>query len=73
MLYCKYHSPHESLKIQMYFLWNLKISLKFEHLAHIFVELQVLGQGLGVDFIFAWDNNNNKNDKNPHLNFLEQY
>ena len=38
----------------------------------VFVELQVLGQGLGVDFTFAWDNsNNNKNDKNPHLNFLK--
>ena len=41
-----------------------------------FVELQVLGQGLVVDFTFAWDNNNNnnnnnKNDKNPHLNFLK--
>ena len=37
-----------------------------------FVKLQVLDQGLGVDFTFAWDNNNNdKNDKNPHLNFLK--
>ena len=40
-----------------------------------FVKLQVLDQGLGVDFTFAWDNNNNnnndnnKNEKNPHLNF----
>ena len=34
----------------------------------VFVELQVLGQGLGVDFTFTWDNNN---DKNPHLNFLK--
>ena len=33
-----------------------------------FVELQGLGLKLGVDFTFAWDNNNN-NDKNPHLNF----
>ena len=32
------------------------------------VKLEVLGQGLGVDFTFAWDNN--KNDKNPQLNFL---
>ena len=43
--------------------------------APVIVELQVLGQGLGVDFTFAWDNNNNnkydKNDKNPHLNFLK--
>ena len=31
-----------------------------------FVELQVLDQGLGVDFTFAWDNNNN-----PHLNFVK--
>ena len=42
------------------------------------VELPVLGLGLGVDFTFAWDNNNNdnnnkdnNNDKNPHLNFLK--
>ena len=36
----------------------------------------VLGQGLVVDFTFAWDdndnnNNNNKNNK-PHLNSLKQ-
>ena len=37
----------------------------------LIVELQGLGLELGVDFTFAWDNNNNKNnnDKNPHLNF----
>ena len=39
-----------------------------------FVQLQVFGQGLGVDFTFAWDNNNNNannnNDKNnPHVDF----
>ena len=42
-----------------------------------FCQTQVLG--LGVDFTFAWDNDNNdknhKNDKNdnnnPHLNFLK--
>ena len=38
----------------------------------LIVELQGLGLKLGVDFTFAWDNNNNnkndKNDKNPHLN-----
>ena len=35
---------------------------------------------LGIDFTFAWDNNNidnnnndnNKNDKNPHLNFWKE-
>ena len=32
--------------------------------------------GQGVDFNFAWDNNNNNknnknNNKNPHLNFLK--
>ena len=38
----------------------------------------VLGLGLGVDFTFAWDNNNKNNgnndynDKNiPHLNFVK--
>ena len=29
----------------------------------------VLGLGLGIDFTFAWDNNNHKN--NPHLNFVK--
>ena len=44
-------------------------TLKFH--VKVFVKLQVLGQGLVVDFTFAWDNNNNnnnnnnKNDKNP--------
>ena len=40
----------------------------------IFVELQVLGQGLGVDFTFVWDDkNNNNNDKNnPHINFVKR-
>ena len=33
---------------------------------------QVLDLTLGVDFTFAWDNNNNnKNYKSPHLNFLK--
>ena len=45
--------------------------------APVIVELQVLGQGLGVDFTSAWinnNNNNNKNDKNSHLNLQkEQY
>ena len=44
-----------------------------------FCQTPVLGLGLGVDFTFAWDNDNNdknhKNDKNdnnnPHLNFLK--
>ena len=30
----------------------------------------VLGIRLGVDFTFAWDNNDN-NDNNPHLNFVK--
>ena len=30
----------------------------------------VLGIRLGVDFTFAWDNNDKK--KKPHLNFLER-
>ena len=33
-----------------------------------FCQTPVLGLGLGVNFTFAWDNNN---DKNPHLNFLK--
>ena len=42
-----------------------------KYFKNIFVELQGLGLKLGVDFAFAWDNINNKNDndKNPHLNF----
>ena len=34
----------------------------------------VLGQGLGVDFTFVRDDNNNDNNndiKNPHLNFMK--
>ena len=34
----------------------------------IFCQTPVSGLGLGVDFTFAWDNNNNTN---PHLNFLK--
>ena len=46
----------------------------------IYCQTPVLGLGLGVDFTFTWDNNendNNDNDKNgndknnPHLNFLK--
>ena len=39
-----------------------------------FCQTPVLGLGLGVDFTFAWDNhdnNNHKNDNNPHLNFVK--
>ena len=46
-----------------------------------FCQTPVLGLGLGVDFTFAWDNDNNdnndnndknhKNDNNPHLNFVK--
>ena len=39
-----------------------------------FCQTSVLGQGLGVDFTFAWYNNNNNNnnkDNNPHLNSLK--
>ena len=35
--------------------------------APVIVELQVLVQGLGVDFTFAWNNiNNNNNNKNKN-------
>ena len=34
-----------------------------------FCQTPVLGLGLGVDFTFAWDNNNNQS--NPHLNFVK--
>ena len=44
-------------------------------LIHFFFQTPVLGLGLGVDFTFAWDNNNKNNDNNdknnPHLNFLK--
>ena len=40
-----------------------------------FYQTPVLGLGLGVDFAFAWDNDNNdknhKNHNNPHLNFVK--
>ena len=35
---------------------------------YFYCRTPVLGLGLGVDFTFAWDN---KNKKNPHLNFLK--
>ena len=35
-----------------------------------FCQTPLLGLGLGVYFTFVWDNNDN-NDKNPHLNFLK--
>ena len=35
----------------------------------VVVNLPVVGLRLGVDFTFAWDNNNHKN--NPHLNFVK--
>ena len=40
----------------------------------LIVKLQVLDQGLGVDFTFILDNKNNHNDNdnsNPHLNFFQ--
>ena len=42
----------------------------------IFCQTPVLGLGLGVDFTFAGDNDNknhknDKNDNNPHLNFVK--
>ena len=36
----------------------------------MFCRTPVLGLGLGVDIIFAWDNHNN-NHNNPHLNFVK--
>ena len=36
-----------------------------------FCQTPVLGLGLGVDFTFAGDNKNHKNDNNPHLNFVK--
>ena len=46
-----------------------------DHVSQYFCQTPVVGLGLGVDFTFAWDNNdyngNNDNNKNtPHLNFL---
>ena len=35
-----------------------------------FYQTPVLGLELGFDFTFAWDNKN-KNEKNPHQNFLK--
>ena len=36
-----------------------------------YCQTPVLGLGLGVDFTFAWDNNKNSKDMNPHLNFMK--
>ena len=35
-----------------------------------YCQAPVLGLGLGVDFTFA-GNKNDKNDNNPHLNFVK--
>ena len=43
---------------------------KMQLRCNLYCQTPVLGLGLGVDFTFAWDNNNDK--KNPHLNFLER-
>ena len=41
-------------------------------MAKFFCQTPVLGLGLGVDFTFAGDNHkNDKNDNNPHLNFVK--
>ena len=43
-------------------------------LVFYFCQTPVLGLGLGVDLTFAGDNHNHKNDKNdnnPHLNFVK--
>ena len=50
----------------------------------MYCQTPVLGLGLGVDFTFAWDNNDNNgnnhnnhnnhknhNHNNPHLNFVK--
>ena len=36
-----------------------------------YCQTPVLCLGLGVDFTFAWDNHNNHNQYNPHLNFVK--
>ena len=38
-------------------------------ISQLFVQLQVLGLRLGVDFTFVLDNNHN-NHNNPHLDFF---
>ena len=54
----------------------LCVNLAF-HGIPCFCQTPVLGLGLGVDFIFAGDNDknhkndNDKNDNNPHLNFVK--
>ena len=58
--------------------WVNKFSTLFVLSCLLYCRTSVLGLGEGVDFTFAWDNNNdnnnndnNDNNKNPHLNFLE--
>ena len=50
----------------------------FYSILFYFCQTPDLGLGLGVDFTFAWDNDNNhknhknhKNHNNPHLNFMK--
>ena len=56
--------------------WFASIPTKVFNTLIFCCQTPVLGLGLGVDFTFAWDNNNknndNNNDKNnPHLNFVK--
>ena len=49
---------------------------QFQHVALYYCQTPVLGLRLGVDFTFAWDNNdknneNNDNKNNSHLNFVK--
>ena len=56
---------------------SAKILLKIIQILLRYCQTPVLGLGLGVDFTFAWDNpyihnhKNDKNDNNPHLNFVK--
>ena len=71
--------PWNFLKTYLKHIWNFpeipcntqSILVDFGGTFSSFCQTPVLGQELGVDFIFAWDNNNN-NDNNKNLNLFER-
>ena len=79
-LYKQLSSIEIQLLLKLIFHWRLSSTRGCLSLKVVFCQTPVLGLGLGVDFNFAWhnndnndnnDNNYNNNKNNPHLNFLE--
>ena len=54
---------------------SIKLSIENQDVAEnmffVYCQTPVLDLGLGVDFTFAGDNDNNQNDNCPHLSFVK--